>query len=203
LKALSVLDQSLLAIKNEMNTLETLLASLSVSTETCSKDNVSDMFEPIINTLERFNTSLVSLQPPIYSEEWVYQGISSKHTEVSHTYSLLSNRLENLQNHYSELSETIYEEALRLRRINVLEKILPRLVRMSLNDFAEYLEFDDFRILKSWLFALPADYPLLLDGEDIVVDRDKIGTSDEINDMIDKLLDKFDIMEQTQTGKID
>ncbi|MCG3218456.1 MAG: right-handed parallel beta-helix repeat-containing protein, partial [Candidatus Heimdallarchaeota archaeon] len=209
LKELKQVKERLTAISNTINQLTekldkymTDLSSVAISPDNCSVEALEKTLNPLNNGLTRFEEEFTRMEIPEITDKWLLKEVDLQHKQVSVEYKELEQRVNDLRIVFTNLSMALATEALRLRREYALTKILPKLVRMSLEDFAKRLEFKSSQVLQDWLFDLSADYPLLIDGSDIVVDREKLDSS-EISDVIDQMLNKFTAMEKDQSGKME
>ena len=115
----------------------------------------------------------------------------------------INRKLTDLDFNIDAISKDLMNDALIRFRIITLEQLLPKISRIKLDEFATLLEFDDVKLLKHWIFELPSDYPLVIENDDLIVNRDKLQTSEDVSDAINQMLEKFDLMEKEQIGKKD
>ncbi|MBD3191664.1 MAG: hypothetical protein GF308_13535 [Candidatus Heimdallarchaeota archaeon] len=88
-------------------------------------------------------------------------------------------------------------------RSEALRQIILRYNRLSLEKMAQHLDFPDTFTLERWLLTLPEDLDFFVEGEEVVIPREKfVSGSEEAEAAIEELLKRFDEFEKEQYGKV-
>ena len=83
------------------------------------------------------------------------------------------------------------ENSLKERRRATLEKIIPKIHRVPIQIIAQQLEFNNSNELIEYIFSLPNNFPIKIDGNDLVVNSEN-QSNHSISKMIDELLNSFE-----------
>ncbi|HUU78100.1 MAG TPA: hypothetical protein VMX55_07105 [candidate division Zixibacteria bacterium] len=99
--------------------------------------------------------------------------------------------------------EKLQEQQFLNERQEVLKKIILRYKSIKVDELASLLSFNDKLQLKKWLLSIPPELEFYLEGDELVIPREKFTQeSDEANDAIEKLMRNFKDFEEKGQGKM-
>lgn len=100
-------------------------------------------------------------------------------------------------------AKELVTEDLREKRAEGIRKIISRFTRISADEMAHLLHFKDNIELKEWLMELPDELAFFIEGNEVVIPKEKLATGTaEAEEAINALIKSFEDFEKRGRGKV-